>query len=132
MRKMKAVLGGVVVVGLVGASAWAGSKTTNWTVGIDTVGKSAYGSVGATRSSADTVQYIGCSVYGFDDGFIQASCGAKNAAGTSVSCSSTVPSIVETVRAMPSDGFVRFQWNDAGDCTYVAFGNYSYYAPKQP
>lgn len=131
MRKMKAVLG-VVAVGLVGASAWAGSKSTNWAVTIDTAAKTAHGSVGAARSSADTLQYIGCSVYAYEDGFTYAGCSAKNAAGTFVNCSSSVPAIVETVRNMPSDGFVQFYWNTNGDCTYVSLGNYSYYAPKQP
>ena len=75
---------------------------------------------------------MSCYAYAFDDGTSYAGCAAKNAAGTYGSCSSTVPSIVETVRSLPNDAFVRFEWDVNGNCTYVGFTNGSYYAPKQP
>ena len=130
--KRQAVVASVVMMGLVGAVAWAGSKTTNWVVTIDTATKTAYGTFSVARSSTDTVQYINCSAYGYDDGSAFASCAARSASGGYGSCTSTVPSVVETVRSLPTDALVRFQWDDSGNCTYVSFTNASYFAPKQP
>lgn len=132
MNKKQTVVASVVAMGLMGAAAWAGSKTTNWAVTIDTANSTAYGTFSVARSSADTVQYINCSAYGYDDGTSFASCAARSASGGYGSCSSTVASVVETVRSMPNDANVRFQWDASGNCTYVSFTNGSYYAPKQP
>lgn len=125
---MKMILGGVAVV-LLGTAALAGSKSTS-EVYINQTSKYAQGSLGSARNSADTNQYIGCSV---TNDYIY--CAARNAAGTWVHCDAYSASMALTVRGIGSSGYVSFYWlgsSTSGTCNSLTVSHFSSYAPKEP
>jgi hypothetical protein len=118
----------------VGAStpAHAGAKYTN-TVYINTSSRSVTGSMGSTRNSSDVTQYIGCALEGFASyTSVYVDCYARDYQGVYVTCESYAPSLVTAVSNMSSDSFIRFDYNQYGECTLIRTLDMSYTAPKQP
>lgn len=122
-------------LGLVSVAS-AGSKA-NLTVLINTSPVySAQGSLGSARASADTVQFIGCTIV--TEAYSGApvttgSCSATNAAGTSVSCSTTDPEIIATIATVGINSFIRFTSNtNGGECTSIRVVNSSQWQPLAP
>ncbi len=131
MKKMHAVVGGVVALVLAGTSAWAGMKAGNQGVTIDTTNRWASGSLGGARNSADANQHIGCRVIGYSVGVATATCYANDATNsTTVTCSSTVASVVQAAATVSDSSWVRFDWDANGNCTTVNVYNNSYFEPK--
>lgn len=130
MRKTHAVASGAVALLLAG-SAWAGLKQT-WSVGVDTSYREAYGQFGSARNSADSTQYISCAVANYPTGSNIVFCNARNAAGTSGSCSSTAAELVNAARSITADSYLYFTWDATNTCNYIYVANGSHYAPKQP
>jgi hypothetical protein len=95
------------------------------------VNRNASGQLGAARASADVNQYLGCSVT-WNNGVTSASCYARNAAMQSAGCSSTSPSFIALVQALPAHGFIRLNWDASGACAYLSVSNYSYNLPMSP
>lgn len=122
--KFKHVLIGTMVAGALATTAIAGFKTGQQVVIAD-ASKMANGELGTVRNSADTVQYIGCTVQG-DAG----SCTARNSAGLTRSCSTTETKWLNTMRALDGDSYLTFKWDANGKCTYVSVQNSSTSAPK--
>ena len=113
-------------------AAWAGAKGGSG-VTLTTSGDNgtASGSMGAVRSSADTVQFIGCVVSGSGT-HEWVSCSARNASNVAVSCSSADPAIVHAAQTMTADAHLSFSWNGSGACTALHVRTDSRYTPKQP
>ena len=120
-----------VTLGLIATAAWAGGKT-GAEVYADSAGRYAYGALGSARNSADAVQYIGCYVYAYSSGSEYVGCFARNAAGTYVSCVSSVPQIINTVRGLNENGYLYFTYDAGGTCSYVEARNVSYFPPLLP
>jgi len=118
------------IAGLLAATAaWAGYKGT-WPVYVDTLNRTAGGSLGSTRNSTDSSQYIGCYTYAYSSGSEYALCIASTSAGAYASCWSSVPQIINVVRSLNGDGYVYFRYDTGGQCTYVEVQNYSTLEPK--
>lgn len=120
--------------------AHAGRKTTA-TVVINTASRTASGSLGSARNSADSIQYIGChgTLYPNLDAnsgsFASTTyyCYARNSAGTTAACSVPITTEFFDIYApVAEDSFLQFSWDASGNCTSLRVENYSYYAPVQP
>ncbi len=121
---LKQVLIAALATGALTTTAVAGMKTGQQ-VYISDAARTANGQLGYVRNTADTVQYIGCTVQG-DVG----SCTVRNRDGLTRSCSSTETRWVHTMRALKSDSYLQFNWDANGKCTYVSVNTDSTSAPK--
>ena len=116
---------------LLATTAWAGYRYAV-PVQINVLGRTAKGSLGDARASADTRQVIGCRVLSGAGGGSTVSCYATDAAGTSVQCSSADASLIATGRALTGDSLLTFTWDPAGTCTSLQIEVYSSNTPLQP
>ena len=130
MKTMHAVLGGVLAVGVV-TSAWAGYRN-DYPVVVDTTYREARGSLGSARASADSTQYIGCSVYSYATGGSFMYCNASSASNSYGSCTSSDPILMDAARSVKDGSYVYFGWDAGGNCQFVHVVNTSYIAPKAP
>lgn len=110
-----------------GGTAVAGYKQAS-TVFI--TGTFALGALGDVRASADTNEYIGCSVTGTTGA--SAVCSARDTAGNYVACSTTNPSMVQAASNVGSASYMYFNAGPTGQCTGIAVYNYSYATPMVP
>jgi hypothetical protein len=121
MRKTKWPLSVVLAVLVVGSFAWAGLQvSTPVKISILCPGNSfcppalnwgvATGAFGSARRSTDPRQRISCSIGQMANGPATAVCQAVDATGMFVSCQSTNPDFVATVRALTSDSYLGFSW----------------------
>jgi hypothetical protein len=93
----------------------------------------AAGVLGNTRNSADSVQYIQCTVSGQAGSNTQyVSCSAKNTAGVTLSCGSSDNNITTMARNISGDSVVLFTVDPAGACSLLYVVNGSLSAPKSP
>jgi len=125
---MKVTLGGVAMV-LLCTAALGGTRSTA-EVYINQTSKYAQGSLGSARNSADSNQYIGCSV---TNDYVY--CSARNAAGTWVHCDVYSSSMALTARGIGSSGYIQFSWlgsSTSGDCNSLTLSHNSMYEPKDP
>ncbi len=93
----------------------------------------ANGSLGAARASADTMQMIGCWVYGNEAyNYKSVSCYARNAYGDSATCYSSVPTLVDIAGQLNGDSFLSFSFNaPSTDCMSIQVQTFSTDEPKQ-
>jgi hypothetical protein len=90
---------------------------------------SAQGSMHGARSSADTIQYIGCTLNGGPNN-ANVACTARNSTGTFIVCTSTNAYHREAVTAMTAYSWVSFSINSTtGECRNVIVRNDSAYLP---
>lgn len=130
MKRFAKLLGLSVVV-LAVPLAYAGSKSS-FQVWVDPVGRSAYGSFGSARNSADAVQNIYCRTNASSTGTESVRCYATNSAGTTVTCFSTSATLVRSAQALVADSYVALTWDASGLCTSIDVLKGSHLAPKDP
>lgn len=114
----------------IGASAHAGTRTTE-EVTITDASRRAEGSLGSARASADSSQYIACTVYS-SAGTNAMACAARDAAGLFRSCTSTAPNLVTAARAVQSHASstrVVFSWDANYACQTLEVANGSQFRP---
>ena len=122
----------LLFVGLaVSSETWAGFQETVL-VTIDMTNRGAGGSLADARSSADSVQYIGCIVAATNPGGTTMYCSAKDSTGTYVNCTSSDPDLVDAARSVKGDSDIAFYWDSNANCTLLWVQNYSVNSPKQP
>jgi len=127
MKKAGVLLGLFVAVGFAPV-AQAGNKTYINVV-VSTAGGYAYGSIGTVRNSGDTTQTLYCSFYGSGS---SAYCFARDSAGTGASCSTTDSTLIQSLRGLNSDSYLRFHFDGSGNCTQFYIVTGSMYEPKSP
>jgi len=88
------------------------------------------GSIGAARNSADTVQYIGCLVYGTASGK-SVYCSARNANGNVAACTSNVAQLIEAVAAMNENSILDIGYG-GGVCSHIYVQGSSFALPVSP
>jgi hypothetical protein len=91
----------------------------------------AYGALGDARSSADSTQYIGCSVYAAA-GYTTGDCYGRDSSGNWFGCSTLQSSFVQVAASIGGASSLRVAWNTGGDCTDLTVYNYSYNTPMVP
>lgn len=126
----KGFLTAMVALGMAAttATALAGLKI-NSTVTVNTTSRYATGALGSARNSADSVQYIGCSVTD-SAGSAFVSCSARNSAGRFASCTSSDVGKVSAASSINSDSYIYFRYDSSGVCTYLSVSTFSYYPTK--
>jgi hypothetical protein len=119
-----AAISGVAVAG----AKWGSSVT------IDLTNSYASGTLGKSRNSVDTQQYIGCYTYALTDWRVGV-CVAVNAKGQAASCqvnSAVSDSLLfDQIVALNGDSHLYFAWDKSGYCTAIQSENFSMYEPKQ-
>jgi hypothetical protein len=135
LRKNVLATGVAAALALSGINmAWAGLKSEeNVSVTVSGSSATAAGAVGTARASADTVQFIRCTVQGFATSN-SIFCSARSAAGTNFSCTAnglTNPARAIAVAAM-SEGSRLFIAANNGECTQIDVTNSSANKPKVP
>lgn len=123
----------VLGLGLLPAIAFAGQTYPNASsdVEADTTARWAEGTLSAAHNSPDNVQYIGCWVRS-TSAADSASCYARTAAGTYVSCSTTSSRLISAIRALHSEARLRFYWDTSFRCTEIEVRTASTEEPLQP
>lgn len=123
---------GALLGGAIAGPAFAGKKVSEG-VFIDTVNRFAYGALGSTRNTADTVQWIGCTVTGTSAGTNSyGGCSGANSSNTQFSCSvaSNKIALMEAIRSINGDSRISVEWDASGNCTRIDVANDSRRDPK--
>ena len=124
----------VAIVAMAGLGH-AGAKA-EINVFVDKVGGQFSGSLGTTRASADTSQYIGCNVLSLSGGAPQINCGARTIAGGTngtASCTVTSQTMADTLKTITNYSVLRVFYNTTtGICTQILVDNFSAYHPMSP
>lgn len=120
---------GALALAALASSAFAGYRDAT-PVYVDGTSRYAYGYLGTARNSADTIQYIGCSISAGASGSY-ATCEARSPANVTRSCYTANAEMLGAVRMIQDDSFVFFTWDTAGNCTQVFTSNYSWGEPKR-
>jgi hypothetical protein len=122
----------VLLVASAGIPASAGRRTP-WPVTVDPVGRVAWGSIGSTRNSPDTISKLGCSVhYDAVNRKNNVNCAAVDASSRSGQCATQQPELVQIALGIKGDSFLQFNWDASGTCTDIWVNNSSDMEPKQP
>jgi hypothetical protein len=112
---------------LLGSTTWAG-QVSHPQVSVF-ANSSAQGSMYGARRSADTTQYIGCTLNAGPSG-ANVGCSARNSAGTYIACNSTNAYHREAVTAMTAYSWLYFTINaTTGECRNVVVRNDSMHLP---
>lgn len=125
MKKLAAIAFLVSAV----AAATAGARYSP-AVSVNTSSRSAYGSLGTARNSADAYQYIGCyTAVSSSSRFVE--CYATMSNSVWAYCYSSDPTFFEQARSINSDSYLYFTWDANGVCNYLQVANDSTFEPKR-
>lgn len=90
------------------------------------------------KTSTNDVEYIGCGVRNFDDGFGSfrfGFCQASDAAGNAVFCDTTNPSLLDDISSISDYAYITFSWRevapDVFECIRVGSSTQSWYLPDK-
>jgi hypothetical protein len=112
------------------AAVAGNSSGVQVSVGTDGAGQvSASGTFKSARNSADTQQYIGCSLYAYDTGSYSATCYAYSASGQYASCYTSDANMLKVVQTLNPASYLSFVVNADGSCDRVISVNASYNLP---
>ncbi len=120
----------VMVAGVtLGHEVRAGEKST-FAVTVDTTNREFGGAMGSARNSSNSTERLYCSINSSSTGSVYGTCHARNAAGTSVSCTTTNSTLLDTIRAIGSDSYLSIIYDTSGACSAIRLYQGSMYAPK--
>jgi hypothetical protein len=110
---------------------WAGSAGTQEVFvysNSNATGTIASGSMVGARYSADSKQYIGCTLHARPNAAPSITCSALTSAGKSAACTSTDPEYVEQTQRLTDSSYLRFEVNHGQTaCQKILIHNRSYY-----
>lgn len=130
--RTRILVAGLTLSLVLGGVAFAGFKE-QWPVTIDNVRRTAMGSLGTARNSADANQAIGCGVhYDAVNRKNNVNCSATDAAGHSAQCATQQAELIQIALGINGDSFVEFDWDTSGGCINITVINTSAHLPKQP
>lgn len=120
----------VAVVTTLTSAALAGRKLAQ-PVTVDLAARKAYGSLGSTRNSPDSISQIGCSVH-YDpvNRRNNLNCAAMDAAKNSMGCASQQAELVQIALGINGDSYLEISW-EGSTCTNLLVSNSSTEEPKQ-
>ncbi len=135
--KTTLTIGSAIAAALLSVSAFAG-QTTPVVVDVDLDILFAQGDLITARNAKNDDVFIGCGTRNTEDGiggiFKFAFCQAQDADGDQVTCFTTNPDLVETIREINDTSYVQFSWSDDGagnlTCTRMGFSTQSFYLDK--
>ncbi|PTL83002.1 hypothetical protein [Vitiosangium sp. GDMCC 1.1324] len=127
MKKLLFVSAVLAVSTVAVAGSSGGQQVNIWT---DSAGQTnANGTFKAVRNSADTQQYIGCSLYAYDTSSFSATCYATSATGQYASCFTSDANMLKVVQTLNPASYLYFVVNADGSCDRVISVNASYNLP---
>lgn len=130
MKKLKLIL--TMAVFSLSSATWAG-KVNNEFVKVDLKTRTAKGNLADARFSDNKNEFIGCGVHAkvYDDGSVgqQAFCQAKDEQEQHVVCYTEHPVLLEKINAINDYSYLRFGWNEEGDCNSIYISTQSFYIP---
>ena len=136
MRRTRYFLSTLFLV-LVASTSFAG-RFTEVPVVIDFAFGFAEGNQLTAKTSKNDVEYIGCGVRNFNDGFSSFRFGfwqASDAAGNAVFCDTTNPSLLDDMSSISDYAYITFNWRevapDVFECTRVGSSTQSWYLPDK-
>ena len=101
-------------------------------VDLDTM--SAVGDQWTARTSKNDVEFIGCGVRVFSDGYSWGFCQANNSEDVGVTCITDNVYLLEAIKGISDFSVIIFEWQDDGgggaECTYIGFSTQSFYLPN--
>lgn len=124
MKKLVFVSALLAVTTVAVAGSNGGQPVNIWTDGSGQL--NANGTFKNTRNSADSVQYIGCSLFSYDTGTFYANCYAYSATGQYVSCTTSDANMLKAVQTLNPASYLYFVVNADGSCDRIITGNASY------
>src|SRR5262249_34011982 len=114
---MKKILIGSLALAILAIAAGASFAGARYPSGVAVIPGSSWagGVVGDARRSADSSQYIGCSVWAYPNGVgsSSTSCFAMDAYGNYAYCYTGSAEVARAVEGMTSDSYVSFYWDGA-------------------
>jgi len=119
-------------LGLAATRAFAGYHS-EYPVWVNTSMGWALGSMSSAAAAANTVEYIGCSLWSQEylgTTTIQASCIARNGAGVTLSCRTQAEPMTRAVASITPYSHIEFQVDSGGICTVIRVTTSSYYNPR--
>ena len=136
MRKTRYLLSTTLLV-LVATTSFAG-RFNEVPVTIDFDFGFADGNQLTAKTSKNDVEYIGCGVRNFNDGFSSfrfGFCQASDAAGNAVFCDTTNPSLLDDISSISDYAYITFNWREVApgvlECTRVGSSTQSWYLPDK-
>ena len=103
-------------------------------VTVDLDGMTAQGNQVTARTSKNDVEIIGCGIKAFDDGtgspFTYGFCQARDSEDVFINCLTFSADLLEALKANSAYTFIRFDWNEFGDCTRIDISTNSFYVPN--
>ncbi|MFO0683916.1 MAG: hypothetical protein U0234_17820 [Sandaracinus sp.] len=97
-------------------------------VDIDLSARTAEGTMGTARASADGTQYIGCTVRATTGpDVVRVTCQARDAQGANLVCSSTRPVMIQAAAALQANSHLYFRAAPStSECMTLHVDNFSY------
>ena len=127
----------IIFLLVVSASSFAG-RFNDVPVTVDFDFGFAEGSQLTAKTSKNDVEYIGCGVRNFDDGFGSfrfGFCQASDAAGNAVFCDTQNPSLIDDISSISDYSYITFNWRerspDVFECIRVGSSTQSWYLPDK-
>jgi hypothetical protein len=132
-KTLKKSVIGLFVTLLVGGAAGTVAAGYKLESEVKVTATSASGSIGSARNSADTKQYIQCSISGTSSSKT-VSCAASDSAGNFFSCTgnSNADHLAAAVAAIGSNSKVIVYGTNGGACTQIISYNGSQHKPAVP
>lgn len=125
MKKLLAVLLVMCVPSMVLAGA-----TRDLPVTINFDAKLAQGNMVTARFAKNKIELIGCGSFSNASGFVVGFCQARDSSDAFIICFTEDPVLVDAIRAHADFSFIRFTWNDDGQCMSIRNSTISFYIPN--
>jgi hypothetical protein len=120
----------VAVVTTLTSAALAGRQLSRPVV-VDLAARKAYGSLGSTRNSPDSLSMIGCSVhYDAVNRRNNLNCAAMDAQKNAMGCASQQAELIQIALGINGDSYLEISW-EGTTCTNLLVSNSSLDEPKQ-
>lgn len=132
MKTLKAIVSVLICAAgaMVASSSSAGYK---YNLEVNVSSTTGQGVLGAARASADSTQYIGCTVVSYATGGSTGYCYARNSAGTSISCQTTNASLIHLIQTLNGQSQLYFYVpTGTSTCSQINVYQLSYNTPSTP
>lgn len=101
---------------------------------VDEDNMNASGDQATARFSDNDVEFIGCGIRVLEDGMggviSFGFCQAADSEEVFVVCTTFDAGLVDAMKAISDFAFIRFSWNENGDCTSIGSSTQSFYLPN--
>jgi len=126
MRKFGTLIIGISLIFSLNALA---GKTRPAEVVVDHDLMTASGDMWSARTAKDDVSVIGCGVKKFAGDYSYGFCQATDANDVFIACFTEDSFLLDAIYASSTYSYIRFNWDENGECTRIDVSNNSFYLP---